>query len=253
MHSVNKCGILLRGYAREESEVRDVVERLYRSVTRAQELGFGRIVVLIPEDDDCGTTYDALSAELSGTMPENTSIYRPSGKYNSGALNSGITSLLVPSHSPAFIVSNKALEYLVAENVQKILAAFNENALVAGLAIRDSAVAGEKDEGYLGVLSGRISNTFAAWDTVALNAVGNFDSVIGVEEIAPIVRLIKAHGPCVAPIIPTGQAGVSISALRAQHHDFVITTKRTRQEQEAERAGGSFEFITQGILPGYPK
>jgi hypothetical protein len=177
----------------------------------------------------------------------------PSGTYYSDALNEGIGLLQTSDHSPAFIVSNKALEYMVPGNIEKILAAFDDGALVAGLAIRDASVAEEKDESYLGALSGRLANTFAAWDTAALAGAGNFDSVIGVEEVAPIVRIIKAHGPCIAPVIPAGQAAINVSALRAKHHDFVITTKRTRQEQEAKRAGGSFEFITQGILPGYPK
>lgn len=253
MHSVNKCGILLRGYAKEVSAVKDVVGRLYRSVMRAQELGFGRIIVLIPEDNDCGETYEALSNELGSNVSKNTFISRPPGNYNSDALNFGIKSLLASNHSPTFIVSNKALEYMVQDNIEKVLESFNGGAIVAGLAIRDIDAAEKDDETYLGSLSGRISNTFAAWDTVALNSTGNFDSIIGVEEIAPIVRLIKTHGRCIAPVLPTGQAEISVSELRAKHHDFVVTTKRTRQEQEAKRADGSFEFILRGILPGYPK
>lgn len=253
MHTVSDCGILLRGYAKEEPEVKDVVERLHRSAMRAEELGFGRIIILIPEDKDCGKTYDALSAKLPNDEFKNIFTECSRGNGHSDALNAGVEFLRKSHHSPLFIVSNKALEYMVPKNIEKILAAFNEGALVAGLAIRDADVAEGEDEGYLGVLSGRISNTFAAWDTAALHAAGNFDSVIGVEEIAPIVRLIKAHGSCVAPLLPIDQAEINVSALRAKHHDFVVTTKRTRQEQEAERAGGSFEFIEQGILSGYPK
>lgn len=233
--------------------MKDVVERLRRSAMRAEELGFGRIVILIPEDKDCGKTYDTLSAELPNDEFKNVFIECSRGNGHSDALNTGVEFLRKSHHSPLFVVSNKALEYMVPKNVEKILASFKEGALVAGLAIRDSDVAEGEDEGYLGTLSGRISNTFAAWDTAALHAAGNFDSVIGVEEIAPIVRLVAAHGPCIAPLLPTGQAAINISALRAQHHDFVITTKRTRQEQEAERAGGSFELIERGILAGYPK
>lgn len=253
MHKVTESGILLRGYAKEEAAVKDVVGRLHRSILRARELGFGRIVVLIPTDNDCGRTYDALKAELPADMLDNVVIERPAGNDHSDALNAGMDSLHASRHSPAFVVSNKALEYFVDRNINKILAAFDEGALAACLAIRDVDVEEEKDEGYLGVLSGRLSNTFAAWDVAALRAAGNFDSSVGVEEIAPIVRLVTARGSCIAPIIPTGQAAMNVSALRASHHDFVITTKRTRQEQEAARAGGSFEIISRGILHGYPK
>jgi len=252
MPKIQECGILLRGYAKTEAEVEDVVERLYCSVVRATELGFGDIIVLVPQDKDCGATARATESRICSTRRQ-VIIFQLKGDENRDLLNIGLCVSRERSKTHAFILSNKAVGYLTTENVAKMFEAFNDGALGTGLAVRDKKIPVEADEVYLGIIEGRISNTCAAWDLKALESVVDFDSQIGVEEIAPIVRLIKKFEACVAPILPTDQIGVNVSALRAEHHHFVMTKKIERQLQEAARAGGDFEFIKQGILPGYPK
>lgn len=246
------CSIGLRGYAAEEAQVEDVAERLYRSATQAHELGFGRTIILVPRDKDCGKTILTLGYLLAG-IPS-VAIHSPGGNENSDVLNEGLRFSQTDGRKHFFVMSNKAVKYLTKENVRKILVAFHEGALVAGLTLRDDTIPDDaEDELYIDTLRGFLLNTFCAWDLAALLGVGGFDSQIGVEEVAPSVRLIKKNGPCLAPIFPTDQVGISVSALRAGHHRNVLTTKMKRQFTEMVRVGGSPELIKNGILPGYPR
>lgn len=252
---LSQCGILFRGYAKESRDVPDVVKRLAHSISRAQAVGFAMSFVLIPIDKDCGETAHKLTYTEDVCIDGSVQIMDLPGNENCDLLNRGLHNLLHGAELQCgFIVSNKAASYLTPENVQKVLGAFGDGARTVGLAVREKDLPEAEDELFFGVLEGRLSNTFAAWDLGALDAVGNFDSEVGVEEIAPIIRLIGTHGRCVAPILPAGQeSGLNVSALRAMHHARVLSTKRDRQIAEAVRAGGTFELIASGILPGYPR
>ncbi|MFZ2167318.1 MAG: hypothetical protein WAV50_00440 [Minisyncoccia bacterium] len=250
---LNECGLVLRDYAKDESGVAEVVNRLYRSVMRAKEIGFWRIVALVPAEKDCGLTAAAIRAKLAIASQRNgTLVLSPGGNEKSDVLNVGVRALSENRCSYSFIVSNKALGYMTFENVMKVNEALGAGAFAAGLAVRDNAVPPEEDDVYLGVLAGRLTDTFCAWDNESLENVGGFDSIIGVEEMAPIVRGSKL-GFRVAPVLPTDQVGVDVSLLRAERHAWVTSTKYTRQLEEAVRAGGSIELIEQSVLSGYPK
>jgi len=250
---IGECGILLRGYAKTEPEVKDVVERLYRSAMQAYELGFGGIIILIPKEKDCGKTRLFLAEKLIIPVAKKTNIVSADGDGNSMTLNEGLAYVRMLHCSHTFIMSNKAIEYLTEKNVMKMCMAFHTGALVTGLAVRDPKVPIEEDDIYRGVIEGRISNIFAAWDVKALDAAGRFDSTIGVEEISVIGRLLKAFPACIAPILPEGQGGLDISTLRMVRWKDISSTKMQRQLGEAKRVGSSFELIKQGILLGYPK
>jgi|GEM_PF-1148602 len=257
MRGLFNCGVLFRGWTEKPDEVKNVVERLFLSTGRAFNLGFTNIIVLVPKDKDCGKTVPILLEKLFDPSflggGGRFAVLEPKGNADSDALNAGIECLHEYGCKYAFTVSNKVVEHLMPGNVDKMLTAFREGTLVTGLALRDLSIPETEDDHYQGILEGLISNTFDAWDIDALLSVGGFDSQIGVEEIAPIIRLIKLHGLCVAPIFPTNQIGMKVSTLRVDRHKFVMTTKRTRQIEEASRAGESLGFICRGILPEYPK
>ncbi|MFH1178305.1 MAG: hypothetical protein V1711_01080 [bacterium] len=248
------CGILLRGYAKTKSEVEDVVGRLLRSVAKATEIGFSHIAVLVSKEKDCGETGITVIERIKFPSSVRTAVLSPKGN-DSDVLNAGITFLKEYRCQHVFIVSNKAIEYLTAENVSKMLAAFDEWALVAGLAVRDPKIKFPGDDpDYIGILHGRISNVFSAWDMGALNMVGGFTSKIGVEETSVLIRLVRGvRKICIAPVLPEEQTGINVSALRTSHHEAIFSTKKERQLKEAEHEGGSFELIRSGILSGYPK
>lgn len=250
---LSECGLVLRGYSRDEVGVAGVVDRLYRSVMQAKEVGFWRTTVLVPTEKDCGLTAAAIRAKLAVTSQRSgTLVLSPGGNENSDVLNAGIRALSENHCSYAFVMSNKALGYLTFENVMKVIAGLEAGAFAAGLAVRDNDVPQEEDDVYLGVLAGRLTDTFAAYCVEDFEAAGRFDSIIGVEEMALIVRGSKL-GFRVAPVLPTDQVGVNVALLRAGHHAWVTSTKYTRQQEEAVRAGGSLELIEESILPGYPK
>jgi hypothetical protein len=249
MQKISKCGILLRGYAKTFPEVEVVAARLFRSASQACILGFKAVVILVPKDKDCGQTVEAINTKFSYGK---VTVLNPEGNENSDVLNEGLACLKERECKYAFIVSNKALPFLSVANVNKMLEAFDRGALVAGLAVRDEGVSLAEDDHYFGILSGRLSNTFCAWNISALSIAGNFDSKIGVEEIAPIMRLIETRGICIAPVFPDTQSTLDITDLRAQYHSDLMSTKKKRQLQEVERAGGTFSLIERGILRGYP-
>jgi hypothetical protein len=245
-----ECGILLRGYAKDEESVDSVATRLWESARAAADVGLFRIGVLVPADKDCGLTAARVRKMLTGR--NGTVVFHPEGNENSDVLNFGMGYLRDEHCSYGFIVSNKAVGYLSHANFEKTLVALHKGAFVTGLAMRDT-VPQENDEVFIGTLAGRVVNTFAAWDVERLLDVNGFDSRIGCEEIAPIIRGIRKYGKCVAPVIPVGQPVLNVSALRMSRHEWVASTKWQRQQQEALRVGGSFDLIQQNLLPGYPK
>ncbi|MFI5260576.1 MAG: hypothetical protein ACHQU0_02160 [Candidatus Paceibacteria bacterium] len=250
---LKQCGILLRGYAKKPEAVKDVVGRLHSTALQAMRVGFYRIVILIPAEKDCGLTADATRRKFAFPERNGVSILSPGGNENSHVLNIGVKRLENEGYGFAFIASNKAIGHLTKQNVEKMLVAFGHGAFVSGLAMRDTDHAAVNDETFIGTLSGRIVNTLSAWQISMLSGVGGFDSEIGVEEIAPMLRLCQGFGKGIAPILPANQAGLDVSAFQAAHHEWVASTKWQRQLQEANRVGGSFEQITDGILSGYPQ
>lgn len=249
---VSDCGILLRGYTKTLSEVDGVVKKLKFSINRAHELGFGRIIAAVPRDKDCGKTPFALVREFASSLPDKLKILNPEGDEHRDALNAGLI-CLNGKFTHFFIVSSKAIGYLNTANVEKVLSTFSDGALCSGLALRNTSGPRAEDEIYNGVLAGCISNIFAAWDVKALTSVDWFDSAIGLEEIAPIVRLIKKNSVCIAPVIPTEDVGLDISSAREEHFRNLSSARMDRQLQEAKRVGGSFQLIEEGILLGYPQ
>lgn len=245
----------MRSYAKTPEDVAGVVARAQKSIAHANSLYypdgeaiFQAIVVLVPRDYDCGETYRALPKEINlfEDCDVSTLVQEASGHHSCGALNVGITILDLSSFDYAVIISNKAIEALTTDTMVAMLEAFDKGAKVVGVAV---------DELQDVVLGGRVQNTFAGWDIKALRDVGGFDSETTVEEIAPSVRLICEHGPCIAILNPKLKPTLNIrqTAEARLHHDEIISKKLGLQQIELDRMEADFSFIRSGILAGYPQ
>jgi hypothetical protein len=235
-------GIMVRVYTPEADEVSGRVER---AVTHARQIlavseefpALRRVMFLIPIDHDCGETYSALRTrvleeELNGLVE----VYALPGYHSCEVLNQGLLELSMGT-SHALIVSGKALSYLTAPVLATIDNAFKSGAKVAVDQLRDI------------VLEGRIQNTFAAWDIDALLGVGGFDCKLDVEEMAPLIRLARKFGPCIAPVnIGPGALDLHPSSEAQARHTHVMAEKLGRQEAECKRLGSSFDFIRESVL-----
>lgn len=240
-------GVLLRVYTPKADEVVGRVERAVAHVRHIQTVqeafpALKRIILIVPRDYDCGHTAAALAVALPELAHD---VLEVPGHHSREVLNVGIEKLGVMTMSRALIISGKAMSYLTPAVMWGIDQAFEDEALVAGLAV---------DELRDVVLSGRIQNTFAAWDIDALVGIGGFDSRTGVEEIAPIARLVKEYGKCIAPLSPpSGTLDIAESDTARARHAEVMSTKLSRQLAECERVGSSFDEIRSGILSGYQR
>ena len=237
-------GVLLRVYTPKESEAEDRVRRAMVHVDKVQEVAreFPRLVhttLIVPKDHDCGLTAPALTAAARAYDASVVSVIEPSGHHSMEALNQGVRKIY-PHASHALIVSGKAMSYLTKEVLTAFDAVSARGAKVAGLALPELADI---------VSSGRIQNTFAAWNLDALIRVGYFDSALGVEEVAPIIRMIREFGPCVAPIAcADGALDIHDSETARERHREVMRTKIEAQELECARLRSSFEFIKTGVI-----
>ena len=246
-----KIGLLLRSYASQRKDVLGVVDRAVESIKRASRLQkdgkpiFDQMVILVPSNYDCSITADAIRRELEMFQIPRVMILEAEGDHASDVLNVGTDLLLGYGIDHAVIASNKAINALTVENMSAIIRAFDKGAKAVGVAIYELQDI---------ILQGRLQNTFCCWDIKALQAVGGFDSKIAVEEIAPIVRLIREYGPCIAVIVPSQMPSLAIrrSAEGIARYKAVTGTKTTRQTEELQRVDSTFEFVQSGIMPDYP-
>lgn len=251
--SKKKIGLLLRSYAKNPEDVPGVVARAVKSIRHASglcdkngEQVFTSIIVLIPREYDRGYTGRAILRQLETSLILHmVAVFEVAGHHSCGVLNHGIKLLDDIGIDFAAIVSNKAIEALTVDNVEAMLEAFDKGAKVVGVAVAD--------ELQNAVLDGRIQNTFAGWDIKALREIGGFDSEIGIEEIAPTVRMIHKYGPCIATILPGSMPVLDIrrTADGEARHAAVMNTKIERQVAEVQRLDVDFSFIKSGVMPDY--
>lgn len=249
-----KFGIILRSYAKNEKDLDVAVFRAIKSIAYARELRnentdetfFSEIVVLVPACQDCGSTALKILDGVDHLKAPPVAVMSVDGNPSSDVLNSGIELLSDLGINYATIVSHKAMNALTIQNMDAIVEAFNNGAKVVGIALAEL---------HDIVMQGRLQNTFCCWDIEALQDVGGFDSKIGVEEITPLVRLIREHGTCVGVLAPSQTKPLDISKATdgIQRHEKIMQTKIERQLQELQRIDATFETIQSGIMPGYPK
>lgn len=244
MSAGRSYGILVRVYT---PNVEDVPKRVSRALAHVHQIlavsekfpELKRVAFLVPRDYDCGQTYQALlDRVVAEGLTNRIEVYTPPGYHSCEVLNQGLIEFSRDT-SHAIIISGKAMSYLTTSSLAAIDAAFAKGAKVAGLAV---------DELRDIVLEGRVQNTLAAWDIGALFSVGAFDCKTDVEEIAPLIRLARKFGPCIAPIdVEQGTLDVHTDVAAQERHRQVMTTKLRCQQAECERLESNFAFIREAI------
>lgn len=161
------------------------------------------------------------------------------GHHSNGALNHAIELVAQKHCSVVAILSNKAVGYLNRDVIERANQLINfDHVAVVGVEIPELSE----------VSPIPINNTFAVWDVEKLWVVGLFDSDIGVEEMAPIGRLVR-KGENLAVISSGAEVSLSLrqSADGQARHDDVKNTKSTRQLKELERVGVSVDEVLEKI------
>jgi hypothetical protein len=290
LHSKN-VGALVRCFARESNLVDNAVKLALASVERMLSVSVGgrsfvsRVEILVPMDDsyaekDCGETAPKLREAIAERKWKNVFVSEVRhGDIFVGILNYGTAKLLRAGCDYGVVLSKEAEAYFTAEAAEDLVAAAEAGALAMGLAITELTES---------IMQGRIANTFAMWNLMALIQVGGFDlrsakpkkeaaiksraeawdeaknfyvyDNAGVEEIVPLIRLIRTFGPCVAPILPRGE-GVRVWQAPDPktdpegyiRHVNKLGTKFVRQSYfaQAEQTDPELSFMKGGVMATY--
>jgi len=291
--SRKRIGLLLRVFSPKPELVTQNVQQVISTVDLAMELMvndkriFSRIDVLVSADArygdaDCGLTATALHDFYdNGDAGESRAHFRRDvhvaeirhGDIFCGMLNYGIAHQMRARIDYTMILSIGAREFLTAENMEAMLLALEAGAKVTGLAITELAPS---------IMDGRIANTCAIWDNIDLMTVGGFDlraakplkddrltdyvrgwseekgevfyAAAGVEEIIPIVRMIKLFGACIAPIMPVTGARWEVSSDPdvQKREQAKLGTKYERQMRWVVAEDVDFSFIRGGVVKVSP-
>lgn len=277
-----RFGAVLRIFSPKPELVAKNVEQVLAAARAAEALIidgkplFAKILILVASDPaypdcDCGETLPALRKELG--MSGKIEVHAiEKGDLFCVVLNYGMAKLQWAGIHYGMILSHGAKAYLRPDTIQQLLDALEAGAKVAGIAIEELAPS---------ILEGRIANTFAIWDILALMSIGGFDMRAaqprkddktapylrtwppvkgddfypraGVEEIIPLIRLIKVYGECIAPVVPSGEA-VWKEPDRAtdlegwKRSQAKLGTKLPRQMAHAAYEHADLGFIKGGVM-----
>lgn len=280
-----RFGLVLRTFATKEADVPNRVAAIKKMVEKACGLQvggrpfFARVDVLVwadarYKDADCGKTADALRDEFHGTGVQVHEFKH--GDVFCGILNYGIALQTRNRVDYSLVASTEAQSYLTLETVEDMLAAIDNGALAVGVAINELTQS---------VMEGRLANTMCLWHNLGLMSAGGFDlraakpvddrvahymkgwsaekgevfyHLAGCEEVIPLVRLVEAHGPCLAAIRPRGEGTqtyvvpdpVTQPELYARHL-AKMGTKFERQSALLAAIGCDLSYLKGGILPAY--
>jgi hypothetical protein len=295
--STNKVGVLVRAFATEQKNVPSTVDGVVRLVSRLGEArvegmpAFREVFIVIFADKRFGTRADCgeLHAPLRTAVTEVTSAHPHlkvrieevlHGDLNWGILNYGFSGLHRAGCDLIASISPQSVSICTDKNLADVYTAFTRGAKAACLAVYDK----------LGIAQGCFSNACTVWDANALAGVGNFDErtampvdesranwkrgyhpdlgfvwylMQGVEEIAPLLRLVDQFGECLAPIIPVealtqGEGGIlyelpdrETSPDLWQRKMRQLVTKRCRQNTAAESSGRNLACLKGGVMREY--
>ncbi|MEK7599139.1 MAG: hypothetical protein AAB474_01650 [Patescibacteria group bacterium] len=281
-----RLGLILRVFSPKAELVEKSVQQIVETIDLAGKLiiggrqVFSRIDILVSADNrygdtDCGLTREALLKKIDQLINKNK-IYVTEishGDIYCGMLNRGVADQMLYGLEFSMILSSGVKDYLTFENMTAMLEALERGARVTGLAITELAPS---------ILEGRIANTCAIWDNISLMTVNGFDlraakplkddrlanyvrgwslekgevfyHAAGVEEILPLIRLIKHFGgPCIAPILPVTGARWEVSDdPDVQKREInKLGTKFERQMRWAVMEDVDLSFIKGGVMPEY--
>lgn len=289
-------GLILRAFAAEEKQVPERVEQVLELAGKASLIelngasAYDRIDILVWKDPafmktqecDCGETAPELRREISvRRLSKRIHISEADGDLFCGILNFGVGLQLYNGIRYSHIISAEARDYLRSDVLAEFQEAFMAGAKVVGLAINELQES---------ILEGQVANTFAAWDNLALMGVGMFDmraaklpkgdpSIVfkqgwsevagdviyplaGVEEIIPLIMLVKKYGACVAPIMTRDKDGKEVryhvpdpvkNPDLWKRHWSKMGTKMERKTGMANSLIPRVElsFLKKGVMPQY--
>ncbi len=258
--ATGKVALILRAFAKDAQAVPQRVAMLREMITTALsvdidgEQAIKVVHIVVPEDRaygdvDCGLLAPALQEEFAGN--KQVRIHRLlHGDIFCAALNFGIFKASVGGSKYSIIASAEARSYMNAPTLEGLFQAMGSGAKVAGVAINELQES---------ILEGRIANTFAMWDNEALSTVAGFSPraakprndkeavymrgwsedqgevfypLAGVEEMIPLARLVKAHGKCIAVVMPRAEDG------SVQHYE--LPTDPEMRQRHIKKMGTKF-------------
>lgn len=223
---------------------------------------------------DCGDTADALKQEFRFDSLVTIHVVAH-GDLFCGLLNFGVAQQLRHRVDYSLIMSSEARSYCNQETIEALLSAMMKGAKASGVAINELTDS---------IMKGRLANTFAMWDNMALLTVGGFDlraampvddraahhvrgviegedvyyAIAGVEEVIPLARLVEVYGPCIAPIRSRGD-GVQVYQVPDQEtqrelwgrHTKKMGTKLQRQLAHLFAIRMDPSILEYGVMDGY--
>lgn len=241
---MSRVAVVFRSYAKSSEVVPEVVSRALVSARAATTLMaadgtpvFQEVLFLVPTDYDCGETVTALK-KLFDSEGVSARVCGASGHHSCGALNVAVELAHASQCSVVTIISNKAIGYLTSGIMVRALEEINANSAMVGVEIPELSV----------VSPVPINNTFAVWDVQKLMSVGMFETEVGVEEMAPIGRLVE-KGETLSLIASQGETSLTLrqSTDGQARHSEVKNTKTNRQLDELARVGVSLEQVLSSI------
>ncbi len=274
-----RFGLVLRTFATKAEDVPKRIQAVEQMVARAMDLKiFARIDVLVwadarYNDSDCGSTFTAL-AKNSALIQSNVRIHNfEKGDPFCGILNYGVALQMRDRIDYTMIASTEVMQCLNDTNMKAMLGALEDGARATGIAINELTES---------VLVGRLANTMCMWDNVSLMSVGGFDlraakpandkvarymrgssegkevfyHLAGVEEIIPLARMVDIYGPCIAPILPSGDAHYQAPDPVSQpelykRHVSKMGTKHERMAALISSVGYDLSYLAGGVMPKY--
>lgn len=241
---IPEIGVVFRSFSKKEELISETVQRALESARKALGLTidgrqvFAKTIFLVPVDYDCGGTAKALRIAMQ-QEGLNAEILEVKGHHSCDALNRALEYLKENEMEYVLFISNKAAAHLCTTVIQDVLLSIDYGDKAIGIDIPEITA--------VGVIP--LNNTFLVWDVRSLCEVGRFESIDGVEEIAPLVRLMKKCGNCAALISGNPEAKLNIRSSKdgQERHKEVKDTKSERQLAELKRMGVTPEWVNAHI------
>ena len=279
-------GLILRVFASKEDDIPNRINMIKEAIKAARRMVVDgiqfirRIDVLVwadkkYKDSDCGKTASAMREALKEEKGVFVSEVEHADIFCS-ILNYGVVHQLRKGIDYHIIVSAEAFSYMTPETMSDMIDAACKGAKAIPVAITELTQS---------ILEGRGANTFMMWHGESLMTIGGFDlktskpnddrtahymkgwspekgdvyyHLAGVEEVIPLARMIENYGPCVAPIVPSGE-GVKqyiVPDPAAQpelwlRHISKMGTKFERQSAHLASIGVDPSYVKGGVMPEY--
>jgi len=239
----DKTVFLFRSYVKE-SDRQAIIDIALDRAERSRDA-----VLALKGDYSCaflapGADVVGMHERIAERLGDSVMTFSHDGDANSEALTCCIQELSELGFGRVVIASNKAADFITDPVMDGAEFLFGMGCRAVGVALPELSEF---------VYSGCLQNTFALWDIKSLLELDppGFDSKIGVEEISVLIRMFRAHGPCIGVVEIgnlSGELDVRTSTEAREHHSRIMATKQERHDKEALRVSGSLDEIRAGRL-----